>query len=242
VEGRVRASSPYWPSIYRRFIDDGFFVWEQDRASLDAFLAALNAALPTINITWDIATDSIPYMDLVISKDLSVAGDSVPLRVHTFQKPHNRYLYIPRVSFHRPSIYAAFVRGELIRYAVTNSTAAGFEHMKALFFQRLLDRGYSKAWLFQVFARVPYTSRAAHLQASGRRRRAAGQPQPPVFVATNGLAEMQSSLSAALNAVYTRHAQHSPDVRAAMCEATRLTVAYYNNPSLRALLVRARLR
>jgi hypothetical protein len=69
--------------IYGRFIDDGFFVWERDRASLDAFLAALNSALPGIQLTWNTSTTSIAFMDLVIAKDLSMSGATVLLVVST---------------------------------------------------------------------------------------------------------------------------------------------------------------
>jgi len=164
----------------------------------------------------------------------------VPLVVSTYQKPHNRYLYIPRMSFHRAHTFAGFVRGELIRYAVTNSAETGFHRMRRRFMQRLLARGYSKAWLRGVFATVQHASRGAYLNAPGRRVRAAAQSQPPVFVAHNGPLEMRASLSAVVNSVYARHAQHGA-VQAAMAGAHRVTVAYRTTPSIGALLVRARL-
>jgi hypothetical protein len=240
VEQCVRAATPYWPSIYRRFIDDGFLVWEQDRPSLLAFLAALNAAMPGIQLTWQVSTTSIAYMDLVITKDLSLPGDTVPLLVSTYQKPHNRYLYLPAFSFHRAHTFAGFVRGELIRYAVTNTSRHGFECMKRRFMERLLQRGYSKAWLSHLFAQVSHASRHAHLQASQRRRRAAGQPQPPVFVATHGLLEASGRLSHVINGVYERH-QGQPAVQAAMAGAPHVTVAFRAPPSIGARLVRARM-
>jgi hypothetical protein len=227
--------------IYGRFIDDGFFVWERDRASLDAFLAALNSALPGIQLTWDTSTTSIAFMDLVIAKDLSMSGATVLLVVSTHLKAHNQYLYVPWGSFHRTHMFAAFVRGELIRYAVTNTHRSGFEHMKGLFLQRLLERGYPSAWLDPLFASVSHASRAQHLSQSGRSTRHAGTPTPaPVFVAASGPAEMRGSLSAAINAAYTRHAHH-PQVQRAMGGAERVTVAFTNPPSLAARLVRAQL-
>ena len=39
-------------AYYKRFIDDGFFIWEQDEASLIAFLQLLNSILPNIRLTW----------------------------------------------------------------------------------------------------------------------------------------------------------------------------------------------
>jgi len=238
VEAPVRAAAPYWPDIYVRFIDDGFLVWEQDRASLDAFLAALNSAQPRIKLTWKVATDSMDFMDLAISKDLSIEGPRVPVVIRTFQKPHNRYLYIPRVSFHRPHVFEGMVRGELIRYAVTNTRAEDFTCMQRLFLQRLLDRGYPKAWLQRVFATVSHADRHAHLH-SGHPCSRGAQPVGPVYVSPNGLLEMQQPLGAVINAVYARH-RHHPALQAAMNGAARIVVAYTASASLGTWLVHAK--
>jgi hypothetical protein len=241
VEAPVRASAAYWPQIYRRFIDDGFLVWEQDRASLLVFLHALNTALPTINLTWQISDTSMAYMDLVITKDLSMSdAPMIPLVISTHQKAHNLYLYIPAVSFHRPHVFAGFVKGELLRYAITNTAVEGFERMKGLFKQRLLDRGYPEAWLCAVFESVRHSDRYQHLHGAARSRRAAAQSLAPVFVAHHGHLESTHSLSAVVNAVYARHMQQQ-QVRVAMCDAPRVTVAYRVPPSLSQRLVRARL-
>ena len=236
VEDAVRAAAAHWPALYKRFIDDGFFVWELDRPSLDAFLAALNTALPGIKLTWKVAVDSIGFMDLVITKDVSTTSPRVPLIITTFQKQHNRYLYIPRMSFHRPHVFAGFVRGELIRYVVTNTHMQGFLRMRALFMQRLLDRGYPKAWLVAVFATVSHADRHAYLHSTGPLGGA--QPVGPVYVSPNGLYEMQRPLGAVINAVYDRH-KHHPAVQAAMSGADRIVVAYKTNQSLGAKLVHA---
>jgi len=57
------------------------------------------------------------------------AGNMVPIMFSTYQKPHDKYLYIPFQSHHRSHVFRAFVRGELIRYVsvvVTNTLSADF--------------------------------------------------------------------------------------------------------------------
>ncbi len=88
------------------------------------------------------------------------------LVVQTYQKPHDRYLYIHIVSFHRPHIFAAFIRAELLQYAVTNTIASNFAAVAALFWQRLVDRGYAAAQLRPIFARVQHAMRTAYLSNS----------------------------------------------------------------------------
>jgi hypothetical protein len=142
LEAVVQQQSTYWPAIYKRFTDDGIFVWERDYASLLLFLQALNSTLPNIRLTWQISQTSIDYMDITISKCMDSAGPTVGLKVTTYQNPHNQYMYIPWHSFHRPGMYKGFIKAELQRYAVTNTLPADFERMKTLFMTSLLDGGY----------------------------------------------------------------------------------------------------
>lgn len=228
-----------WPAIYKRFIDDGFFVWERDHASLMAFLQLLNSADPHLRITWVIHSTQLPYMDLRVCKDLSQPGPLVPLFVQTYQKPHNRYLYIPRASFHRPHVFAGFIKGELIRYAVTNTHAQDFATVAGLLHQRLLDRGYSAEQLQPLFASVTHACRAQFLTSSRRRGRAQ-QSAPPVFVLPNGLVETAANFGAVINQVYAQH-KHAPEVSDVFDGAQHITVAYKGLPSLGSRLVHARL-
>jgi hypothetical protein len=61
--------SPYCPCFYKRFIDYGFFIWEQDEALLLAFLHMLDTLLPNIRLTYHYdSLARIDYMDLTITK------------------------------------------------------------------------------------------------------------------------------------------------------------------------------
>jgi hypothetical protein len=237
LEAEAQARSEYWPVLYKRFIDDGFFIWERDEASLVAFLQMLNTILPNINLTWNYSQDSIDYMDLTITK-CDTTGPAMGLKVTTYQKPHNQYMYIPYFSFHRRGVFKGFVKAELQRYAVTNTLPADFEHMKALFMQRLVDRGYPVCTLRKWFAAVPHSCRAELLLRPVGIRRKAGVP--PVLVLPNGQFEMTAHIAAVVNRVYAAH-RHEPDVAKIFGGATaKLIVAYTKNRSLGARLIRAR--
>jgi hypothetical protein len=165
-------------------------------------------------------------------------GAEVALKVTTYQKPHNQYMYIPYFSFHRRGVFKGFVKAELQRYAVTNTLPADFEHMKALFMQRLVDRGYPVCTLRKWFAAVPHSCRAELLLRLVGIRRKAGVP--PVLVLPNGQFEMTAHIAAVVNRVYAAH-RHEPDVAKIFGGATaKLIVAYTKNRSLGARLIRAR--
>ena len=147
-------------------------------------------------------------------------------------------MYIPYFSFHRRSVYQGFVKAELQRYAVTNTLPADFEHLKALFMQRLVDRGYPVSRLLLWFAAVDHSCREGLLlrTAATQRRSSVG----PVLVLPNGQFEMTARIAAVLNRVYAAH-KHQPAVTDIFGGSTaRLIVAYTKNRSLGARLIRAR--
>ena len=242
LESAVKADrlrdGEYWPEIYKRFIDDGFFVWERDEASLLAFLQQLNTRLGNIRLTWQYSQSSIDYMDLTVTKCAAGAGSVVPLKVTTYQKPHNQYMYIPYHSFHRRGVFKGFIKAELQRYAVTNTQQADFDHMKALFMQRLVDRGYPIGQLQRWFAAVGHSCREALLSRPPVPRRLASHS--PVLVLPNGQFEMTANIAAVLNSVYAQHSQHPAVASIFGGSNARLIVAYYKNRSLGARLIRAR--
>ena len=236
LEAPAKQAAAYWPEIYKRFIDDGFFVWERDMDSLHAFLHQLNSLLPNIKITWHISQDTVAYMDLQITKQ--VQGDTATFVISTYQKPHNRYLYIPYTSFHRRSVYRGFVKAELLRYAVTNTHAAGFERMKQLFYHRLQARGYPTKALDAWFGLVQHADRVRLLDQPC----IVGKPTasvPPVLVLPNGQFEMTISLASVVNSVFARHKHHAAVAQLFGGVDARILVAYYKNQSLGARFIKA---
>jgi len=102
--------------LYKRFIDDIFVIWCGPKGTLLEFLDALNSKTDRIKLNYRISESSVSFLDLFLYKDTS----SNVLQFSTFQKPLNKYLYVPFESFHPSSNKKAFIRGELIR-CVRNS-------------------------------------------------------------------------------------------------------------------------
>ena len=64
-------------------------------------LTALNSKTDRIKLTYCISESSISFLDLFLYRDTS----SNMLQFSTFQKPLNKYMYIPFESFHPSSCY-----------------------------------------------------------------------------------------------------------------------------------------
>jgi hypothetical protein len=234
---RQLASS--WPQYYFRLIDDGAFIWEGDKDSLQQFIQLLNTLLPNIKLKFATSDTCLQYLDVWIRKDMSGAASTVPIVFSTYQKPHNKYLYIPYQSHHRLHVFKAFIHGELVRYVVTNTYAADFDKMSAVFWQRLRARGYPPAFLQPLFAAVAHSNRQQYLQQAVRQNAARTATRAaPVLVMTNGRVERQCmNLGQVVNNVLQQYS-HVPELQALFGD--RVVVAYRNPPSLRKLLVKAK--
>ena len=144
-------------SFFRRFIDDIFLVWNGNHQDLDTFLHFFNNLTETIKIKWIVSTTQVTFLDICIFKD----GNS--LAVKPYQKPLNRYLYIPFNSYHPSHTKASFITAELTRYVRLSSKKCDFLLIRRKFFNRLLNRGYPTWLLLPLFDRVSYDHRNIYL-------------------------------------------------------------------------------
>ena len=82
------------------------------------------------------------------------------LSIKVYQKPENRYMYIPYKSAHPRHTIKNYVIGELKRYARINTEELNFLILKNSFFLRMRNRGFSKHKLSHWFSEVKYFNRA----------------------------------------------------------------------------------
>ena len=142
-------------TLYKRFIDDIFVIWAGPHENLLEFLHAINTKDERIKITYEISESKISFLDLLLFKDSA----SKILQYSTFQKPLNKYLYIPYESFHPASNKKAFIKGELMRYARNSSKFHSFSETRLLFWKRLRLRGYPAKFLLPIFREIHYSNR-----------------------------------------------------------------------------------
>ena len=142
-------------TLYKRFIDDIFVIWDGPRETLLEFLSAINTKDERIKITYEISDSKISFLDLLLFKDSALST----LQYSTFQKPLNKYLYIPYESFHPTSNKRAFIKGELMRYARNSSSFTSFDGTRTLFWKRLRLRGYPAKFLLPIFREINYSNR-----------------------------------------------------------------------------------
>jgi hypothetical protein len=161
------------PKLFKRFLDDGFVVFEGSESELLAFIDLLSNLLPNIKITTTYSRFQVDFLDVVVYKCMDDAATSddgtVRLKVRTHQKVLNKYLYIPFHSFHHQGMFKSFINAELICYVVTNSDEWWFDCMARKFTHRLRQRGYPLRFIASIASRVSFSKRHIYLQAASRK-------------------------------------------------------------------------
>ena len=152
--------------LYKRFINDIFFIWKDPKENLLEFLSCLNNKNDRIKLRYVIDESSISFLDLFLYRNANFST----LQFSTFQKQLNKYLYIPFESFHPASNKRAFIRGELMHYSRNSSTFEAFSETREKFWKRLRLRGYPVGFLLPLFREVKYSNRNKWLQRKGKSR------------------------------------------------------------------------
>ena len=110
LEQQLLATSPLTPDVWLRFIDDIFMVWTHGRETLDAFMAHLNAAHPSIKFTSDSSTETVNFLDVQVLKD--------PLgHIHTdlYTKPTDTHQYLLQSSAHPNHVKRSIAYSQALR-------------------------------------------------------------------------------------------------------------------------------
>ena len=143
----------------RRFIDDGFGIWLRNT---DSHLDYLNWKLfqdivNNMGLRWEFSERS----NMVTFMDLNIELSHGKLYTSLYAKPLALHLYIPPSSCHAPGIATGLIFGHFFRVFLLCSHERDIEHEIYLFFNRLLDRGYSLSTLIPLFLTAELKARQA---------------------------------------------------------------------------------
>ena len=152
--------------FYTRYIDDVFCITRKGFA--EKLRVLLDSLVPWIKFDWACSGDTADFLDLTIFKDHQFHITGL-LSFKVFQKRFNLYQYITFFSDHPRSMKKGFIRGVLLAHAVRCSREIYFLDYRLAFFERLIARGYPRAFLSPIFSSVKYADRKTLL--SGDRQR-----------------------------------------------------------------------
>lgn len=107
------------PSIWFRFLDDIFMVWDHSLESLHSFIDALNSFHPSIKFTCNISTKKVNFLDVTVSK-----SENLNFVTDVYVKCTNVHQYVEYSSCHPKSCKNGipYSQGKRYRRIISNDT------------------------------------------------------------------------------------------------------------------------
>ncbi len=167
-------------SLYRRYIDDMFAALSR-RHAID-FVRRFNATNPSIQLEAVTYELSGIFLDLDVSLVPSSRTGYSVFKHTLYQKPINKYQYIPPLSNHRPHVFFNFILQELKRYRLACTDDSSFEHLVVLFRDRLQRRGYAPQMLSTALHALPSRQTLLDLLLNPPPPTNDATPTPPIIV------------------------------------------------------------
>ena len=173
------------PSFYSRFIDDIISALTHTHAQ--EFIEMFNAINPSIHFDPSSVTiretDSV-FLDVSYSLQYELDDFFCTVTHKLYQKPVNKYHYIPYLSNHQPHVFKNFITQELKRYRLSCTNDSDFKSLVVLFKQRLARRGYPPDLVDAILPTLPTRAQlfeaVVSSMAPARHPKACSKP-PPVI-------------------------------------------------------------
>lgn len=139
------------PLLYHRFIDDIIAVFPSAEDG-KAFMTVFNTRRVSIHCpNYKISAKSVTFLDITILKDVRFNTCGL-LDVKLYQKPINKFLFLPPNSYHPKHCTNGWISGYIKRIRLNCSNDTDFVKFKSEFFTHLRNRGHGTSIidLFQV--------------------------------------------------------------------------------------------
>lgn len=147
-EATALACSPLRPSLWLRYQDDIFLLWDHPEDTLLTFVDHLNAQDRHIQVEMHHNPASIRFLDLELFRDGSEVGYRVAF------KPTDSHLLLPSNSHHPPHTHRGVLYSLILRWATLCKKKEDFQHTCATVFSLWRSQGVSRSLLRSSVERV----------------------------------------------------------------------------------------
>ncbi|XP_071792086.1 uncharacterized protein [Asterias amurensis] len=226
LEQRMLASAPCRPWVWWRYIDDIFFIWTSDEASLKAFINHINSFHRTIKFTSEYSTKDTHFLDVkVLKTDEGLTTD-------LFVKPTDKHQYLHSTSCHPRHCKTSIAYSQALRLRRICSNDSDFIHHSQELKKHLVSRGHSSLAVHRAIQKVKARSRESVLSKGPKKQQSPTGKVPFVVTFHPSLPPIRKITSS------NHHILHTSD-RLQRAVQEEPIVAFRRPPSLRDLIVRA---
>lgn len=145
--------SKFQPSLYLRYLDDIFILWEHPRDCFIEFFDTLNNADPDIKLKSNIQENKIEFLDVLIYKGTNFATTGI-FDTKVYFKPTDSHALLHKQSFHPNHTFSGLIKSQLIRFGRICNLEKDFDEATSTLFQALYCRNYSRRFLRKIKSQV----------------------------------------------------------------------------------------
>jgi hypothetical protein len=134
------------PSMYLRYLDDIWILWDHGLEQFKTFFEILNTHNPAVKLSCRIESDSIDFLDVTIFKGPNLKSNNT-LDTKVYFKPTDTHQLLHKASFHPKHTFSGILKSQILRFFRICSQKSDFEHAVSILFKALRKRGYSARFL-----------------------------------------------------------------------------------------------
>ena len=135
------------PFIWKRFIDDIFFVWTYGQHELDKFVNYLNNCHKTIKFTLETSLLKIKFLDITITHESDMS-----LSTNLYCKPTDSHNYLLYSSEHPRHLLNGIPYSQFVRLKRLCSKEGDFRLNALMLTEHFIRRGYPKHLVLKALA------------------------------------------------------------------------------------------
>jgi hypothetical protein len=191
----------------------------------------MNGRRPSIKLEFQINNTSVDFLDISIYK----ADKIEKLQVKLFEKPGNKHLFLPPMSFHPPHIFHGWIGGYIKRMRLRSSLELTFQTALTNYKKYLESRGYNNCHLDKPFSLVPNRYELLNPIVN--------HSDKGILFITTFTTEVAMHKSKLLQALTTpRGLEQHPDIECILDGRNRPMLSLKREKNLREMLVKAQLQ
>ena len=162
IDLKAKFSGPIKPSLWWRYRDDVFDLWQQGLPALHQFTDYINSLYPTIKFELVFSERELHVLDLTL---YLIDGF---IRTDVYSKPTDSHLYLPPSSCHPRHVFKAIPFGVATRLKRNCSDETFLAKRTAEYKGYLLNQGYPSNLVNDQFSKASAISRNDLLRTRGK--------------------------------------------------------------------------
>ena len=162
IDVKAKFLGPIKPSLWWRYRDDVFDLWQQGLPALHQFTDYINSLYPTIKFELVFSERELHVLDLTL---YLIDGF---IRTDVYSKPTDSHLYLPPSSCHPKHVFKAIPFGVATRLKRNCSDETFFAERTAEYKGYLLNQGYPSKLVNDQFSKASAFSRNDLLQTRAK--------------------------------------------------------------------------